>query len=207
MGSNNFLSTLKKSSAGVSLSADNTWTGKQTFTHVAEAGSGGKLEHLNTYTASGDSDTSKEFTGLSYDLASVYSRIIVVFRGQITGAGNINLFINETVTGGSYNFDILLQDSTTVSGVNVINQNKCEIIPSELADVGRYVWCTAEIKYGSDSTVFIINWNGGAIGEGLLSGSCLNVSGSGSTLNAVGIDIDANAFGGGTAIDVYGERY
>ena len=190
-------------SSGVALDGTNTWTGVQTFT---AATGGGKWEHLQTYTASGDSDTSKEFTGFSYNLATTYSRIIVVFRGQLTGAGNINLFINETVSGGSYNFDILLQDSTTVSGVNVVNQDKCEVIPSELADLARYVWVTAEIKYASDSTVFIISWNGGAVSEGLLSGSCVNVSGSGSILDGVGMDISANAFAGGTMIDVYGER-
>jgi len=189
--------------SGVSLSGTNTWTGVQTFT---AATGGGKWEHLQTYTASGDSDTSKEFTGFSYNLATVYSRIIVVFRGQLTGAGNIRLFINETTSGGAYNFDILLQDATTVSGVNVANQDLCEVIPTELADAGRYVWCTTEIKYASDATAFIISWNGGAISEGLVSGSGTGNGGSGSILDAVGMDIDANAFQGGTMIDVYGER-
>ncbi len=192
--------------SGISLSADNTFTGKQTFNDsTAAEGNGGKLEHIATYRAS-TAESSKDFTSLNINLDTAYSKLILVISGRATAAFDLNMFLNSTTTGGSYNFDILLQDSTTVSGVNVANQNKCELIPSELIDAARTINVTAEITSEGFNTVFTYKWIGGATSEGLVVGNGNNVSGSGTVITAVGFDTSTSTWQAGTQADLYGER-
>ena len=192
--------------SGISLSADNTFTGKQTFNDsTAAEGNGGKLEHIATYRA-GSAESSHNFTSLNINLDTAYSKLILVISGRATAALNLNMFLNSTTTGGSYNFDILLQDSTTVSGVNSVNQNKCELIPSELIDAARTINVTAEITSEGFNTVFCYKWMGGATSEGLVVGNGNNVSGSGTVITAVGFDTSTSTWQAGTQADLYGER-
>ena len=193
-------------STGVSLSADNTFTGKQTFNDSTPAeGNGGKLEHIATYRA-GTAESSKDFTSLNINLDTAYSKLILVISGRATAAFNLNMFLNSTTTGGSYNFDILLQDSTTVSGVNVVNQDKCELIPIELIDAARTINVTVEITSEGFNTVFTYKWMGGATSEGIVVGNGTNVSGSGTVITAVGFDTSTSTWQAGTQADLYGER-
>ena len=189
------------------VGSDNTWTGKQTFTHAAETGSGGKLEHIGTYTCS-SAESSHDFSSLSLDLDGTYSKLKLIISGTLTAAQDLQLVIDGRTTGGAYNFTYVQNDVSTVTGADTINQNTAAMFTSDLGvGAGSIFMCEVEIYWnGEYAQVIDYNFKSIVTGEGLRTGGGhMTQTSGGSVIDTIGFASSSN-WKVGTQINLYGYR-
>ena len=138
----------KTAGGGAALDVANTWTALQTFSNqiaVAPGVGAGKMELLfnNTLSANGNGVTFTPSSALDMKTAGKYSAFLVTVMGTMRVATDIGLIINGHT---DYDYSLILNDSTTVSGLNVTTAGSYEMLASELGGNGEFIYCSAIIR-------------------------------------------------------------
>lgn len=168
------------------------------FTASVEAG-GGKLILLESYRAAID-EGSKAFT-ISVDLDSAASALLLLGTGTVNAALDLELKVNGVTSG--YRWDLIQQDTTTLSATQAAAQAEWQLGDATILDVANRIFTViAWIKFVGVSNTFILNSTLGAPNEGqaIVDG---DVPTSGSTATEVLVETSTSTWDAGTQFDLY----
>ena len=124
------LPSWEAATSGASLSANQIFAGVNQFTSGTEF-AGGKMSFLFSNILSGAGTAFSTYTPSSgLDMADDWAKIIILVQGITATAGSLNLKLNAQT---NYDFNQILNDTTTVSGINTTGASLYEIIPSAIS--------------------------------------------------------------------------
>tara|TARA_R110000803_G_scaffold45464_2_gene95820 strand:+ start:221 stop:961 length:741 start_codon:yes stop_codon:yes gene_type:complete len=161
-------------SSGAPL-ASPVFTGQVTIPDTVDGVGAGKLELIESYIAPATAST-KTFTFSAKDMINDYSELTLIGAMKSSGALDLELNIDSVVASHDYNY--IMNDSTTLSGVQVNSGSEYKIMPTAIIDGAREMNFTVNIKYYDNINYWIIEWVAGSANEGCLTGVGASPDGS-----------------------------
>ncbi len=158
----------------------------------------GKLVLLDTYKSPSTAAT-YTFTPNTPLTGTKYDHLIMHIVGGATAALALELILNAA---SGYEWDIIENDSTTVTATRNTSDTDIELISAGLIDTGgRAFDVYIKLSFNLANSQIAFSWTGGAAGEGNVTGSGMLAA---TTITSINIATSTSTWKANTTIKTYG---
>ena len=184
--------------------ASPVFTGQVKIPDTVDGAGAGKLELIESYIAPSTAST-KTFTFAARDMISDYSELTII--GAMKSSAALDLELNIDSVTASYDYNYIMNDSTTVSGVQVNSGSEFKFLPTAIIDGVREMNFTVHIKYYDNINYWMIEWVAGSSNEGCLTGVGVCPDGSNtSDLTRLTVSTSTSTWAVASHMTLYGVR-